>query len=208
MQFQLSEGGAKTRKLEAGAAAGGDSAALLNRMDALELKLKDVVKEQCQQGDTLRALEAWTTKTWYLKAGMQLAKALTDANDSYNGKKKLGSAHPDGPPRRTLAYVLLNQFIVPAATTTAELTQVAEFHKQLTKPEDLEKQSIQYMTTYKVKDGGLILKIRPYREKMELWAPALAWLGHYIASEGGEERPETGPPSNRSKELKNWAYRK
>ena len=158
----------------------------------------------------MRSLEAWATHIWYLKAGSRLAKALEARNDAYNAKKRLGEAHPEGPPRRGLTYVLLDEFLLKAAKAAdagEAGKQFAEFHEGLKEPWELEQKSMQYMTAYKVKDGGMIFKMRPYRSAYQVWTPAIQWLDTQIKAEGGEDRPDQAPPSAKSKELWAWAYR-
>jgi len=127
------------------------------------------------EGVSLRELDAWATRTYILASDSELATHLMEHMEKW--KQQLppkGQAHPDGPARHTVAAALA-QWLLKSQDRCQVMTKLAELHDSMTKLEDMSK-SIQLCFAKSIRDGRILLKIRPRQSAVAAWQEAYDWI--------------------------------
>ena len=138
---------------------------------------------------SLRELEAWSTRTWIFPSEAELATLLTQSMDKWKQRlPQRGQAHPDGPARLTVAAAVA-QWLLKEPGRRQSLALFAELHDPMTELQHLH-QSVSLAVTKPIRDGRIILKIRPLQSTLQAWQEAY----HCLASIPGVELKDVAPP--------------
>eukprot|EP00972_Heterocapsa_arctica_P048428 7141070-Heterocapsa_arctica.AAC.1 len=79
-------------------------------------------------------MEDWATNTWWLPDEDPLAQILTKAAAEYRALLVRGQAHPNGPPRRTISFALVN-YLLDTMPKTEQTADWVRYHLTLKSPE-------------------------------------------------------------------------
>ena len=156
-------------------------------------ELSQQVQKVCQilatHDHSLRELEAWSTLTWLLDQNSELAKHLMACMDSWKQKAQQGQPHPDGPARLTVGAALA-KWVLDSPERRAACPQFADAHDKITSIDEM-KSSIQLAFVKPIKDGRILLKIRPHLQMRDAWTEVSAVLS---AADFVETKDMAAPP--------------
>lgn len=184
----VSRAAKRTRGPEASAA----QVPLERQVQELRSQLQKVCQLVSSHDQSLRELDDWSTHTWVLDKDSDLAKTLVEHMDQW--KKQLppkGQPHPFGPARHMVAGGLA-QWLMKAEDRRQAMPAFVLLHDQMTAHADLAK-SVQLAFVKPIKDGRILLKLRPQQAAQKEWAEAIAWLDQSLASLHAEKK-HMAPP--------------
>ena len=113
---------------------------------------------------------------------------LTGQMDAWKGKLQQGQPHPDGPARLIIRAVLA-KLILDDSSGKAACPHFSVLHDKMEGLADMQK-SVQLVFAKPIKDGRVLLKIRPQMAYQSEWSEALAVLDGLESS----ERKTVAPP--------------
>ena len=144
-------------------------------VEDLAKQLQKVCQLVCAHDQTLRELDAWATRTYILASDSELATHLMEHMEKW--KQQLpprGQAHPEGPARHTVAAALA-QWLLKSQDRRQVMAKFAELHDPMTQLGDMSK-SIQLCFAKSIRDGRILLKIRPRQNAVAAWQEAFDWI--------------------------------
>lgn len=165
---------------------------LERQVQELRSQLQKVCQLVSSHGQSLRELDDWSTHTWVLDKDSELAKTLVEHMEQW--KKQLpprGQPHPYGPARHMVAGGLA-QWLLKTEDRRQAMPAFVLMHEQMTAHSDLAK-SVQLTYIKPIRDGRILLKLRPQQVAQKEWAEAIAWLDQSLASLHAEKK-HLAPP--------------
>ncbi|CAE7389719.1 unnamed protein product [Symbiodinium necroappetens] len=158
-------------------------------------ELSQQMQEMCHilasHDHNLRELEAWSTLTWLLDQNSELAKHLMAHMDAWKQKAQQGQPHPDGAARFTVGAALA-KWVLDSPERRAACPQFADAHDKITSIEEM-KSSIQLAFAKPIKDGRILLKIRPHLQMRDAWTEVCAVLSAADLAETKDMAAPAGP---------------
>ena len=130
-----------------------------------------------------------STLTWLLDQNSELAKHLMAYMDSWKQKAQQGQPHPDGPARLTVGAALA-KWVLDSPERRAACPQFADAHDKISPINEM-KSSIQLAFVKPIKDGRILLKIRPHLQMRDAWTEVSAVLS---AADFAETKDMAAPP--------------
>eukprot|EP00929_Paragymnodinium_shiwhaense_P022379 TRINITY_DN14316_c0_g1_i2.p2 TRINITY_DN14316_c0_g1~~TRINITY_DN14316_c0_g1_i2.p2 ORF type:complete len:230 (-),score=65.39 TRINITY_DN14316_c0_g1_i2:834-1523(-) len=162
----------------------GDLAKRLERLEALAVS-HDVA---------IRRLENWNTRAWLLSEDDTLGSRLLDQLASYNNHRPQKGGHPWGPARRALALELIKWLLdEDDPQDIRDNGAFAAFHQSMTKIEEVDTTSVDFLTVKRIDDKRVLLRLRPKQSDLQAWAGAMETITRHIEAYGGEEKLEPAP---------------
>eukprot|EP00438_Fugacium_kawagutii_P013403 Skav216509 [mRNA] locus=scaffold1123:676329:681818:- [translate_table: standard] len=162
-------------------AAGNPQQSMEKKVQDLSRQLQQVCQLVSAHDQSLRELEAWSTRTYILAADTELATLLAQHMTAWKDQLPAkGQAHPQGPARHTVAAAFA-KWLLQSQERRAVLTKFAELHDQMTQIEDMSK-SIQLCFAKTIRDGRLLLKVRPRQSAMAAWQEVFDWMDASLES--------------------------
>lgn len=173
------------------------SKTLEEQVQELSKQLQKVCQVVVSHDANLRELDAWSTKTWLLDPQSDLATQLMGQMESWKSQLQQGQAHPLGPSRLIVAATVA-KWVLSGPDRKAGCPTFSLFHDKMEALDDL-KSSVQLAFAKTIKDGRVLLKIRPNMDTQSQWAEVFALL------DGAEfsESKDVAPPGNFIRELRN-----
>ena len=157
-------------------------------------------REPCRLPANLRELEAWSTRTWLPDPQTDLAKQLVAQMETWKAKLQQGQAHPLGPSRWTVGATLA-KWVLDGQDRKARCPQFTLLHDKMESLEEM-KGSVQLAFAKPIKDGRILLKVRPQLEARAQWSEAFALLD----TEEAYESKDLAPPGAIIRELKSKGH--
>lgn len=135
----------------------------------------------------IRDMEAWCTRTWIMDGQGELAAELQGQMDQWREQlPPHGQPHPQGPARHTIAAALAKWLLQDPARREA-MPNFAKLHDAMTKIQDLQASvNLAYVKT--VKDGRLLLKLRPQITAQAEWSEVFQWIDASLDNLKAESR--------------------
>lgn len=174
----------------------GTNKSLEEQVEELTQHMQKLSQVVVAHDSSLRELEDWSTHTWLLAVESELSQMLMGQMDAWKGKLQQGQPHPDGPARLTLGAVLA-KWILDDASRKAACPHFSILHDKMEGLADMQK-SVQLAFAKPIKDGRILLKIRPQMAYQSEWNETFAVLDGLECS----ERKTVAPPGALVRDLR------
>lgn len=200
--LQAAESPAASRPTKRTRADAGHSShkSLEQQVQDLSKQLQKVCQVVVSRDNGLRELEAWSTRTWLPDPQTDLAKQLVAQMETWKAKLQQGQAHPLGPSRWTVGATLA-KWVLDGQDRKARCPQFTLLHDKMESLEEM-KGSVQLAFAKPIKDGRILLKVRPQLEARAQWSEAFALLD----TEEAYESKDLAPPGAIIRELKSKGH--
>ena len=154
---------------------GSTSVNLEKEVQELKAQLQKVCSLVCSHDTTLRELEAWCTRTYLFHSQAEVAQEVLSWMEQWKSNlPPREQPHPQGPARHMVAAGLAKWLLQDQARKEA-MPAFANLHNDMSKFEDLQR-SVQLAFVKTVKDGRVLLKIRPQQGAQSEWNEAFRWI--------------------------------
>ena len=158
----------------------------------LRQQLQKVCQLVAHHDTSLRELDSWSTYTVLLGSDTDLAKTLVLHLEQWKGQlPPRGQPHPLGPARHTVAGALA-QWLLSAEPRRQAMPGFQRLHDAMAQHADLSK-SVQLCYIKTIKDGRLLLKVRPQQCALAEWQEAFAWIDASLSSLEAETKGVAPP---------------
>eukprot|EP00929_Paragymnodinium_shiwhaense_P092971 TRINITY_DN5300_c1_g2_i1.p1 TRINITY_DN5300_c1_g2~~TRINITY_DN5300_c1_g2_i1.p1 ORF type:complete len:211 (-),score=61.70 TRINITY_DN5300_c1_g2_i1:27-659(-) len=157
---------------------------IARRLERLEI--------MCTNHDTvIRELEAHLTKTFLMGADDPIGvKLLLKMKEYLDGRPQKGP-HAWGPPRHCLLHVLVDTMIKEFQLD--EESAFVKTHRTMKTAAEFDEVSASFCSVREIKDGRILLKIRPLDIAAMMWMEPLKKLAAHVESNEGEQRHDIAP---------------
>ena len=161
-------------------------------LSEVERRLRKLEQLAGIHDDRIRTLEQRSTFCGLATQQNEIAATLAAKMRDWTQARPQKGAHPWGPPRRVLAFELI-QWIL-AQNKLDKSSEWVKYHSTVEDCSEIDARSVNLMIVKETKDGNILIKLRPYQAKAAEWIPALQLPTDSVVADKGELKLDKEPP--------------